>query len=64
VEFKLVARSGLEMKIKSSRLTLKVKTDGAIPRNARMNLVFLNHFNHFDEWVLMELFDGPLHPQI
>jgi hypothetical protein len=23
--------------------------DGAIPRNARMNFVFLNHLNHFGE---------------
>jgi hypothetical protein len=40
--------------------------DGAISHNARMNFVFLNYLNHFGEheWVLMELFDGPLDPQI
>jgi hypothetical protein len=36
--------------------------DGAIPRNARMNFVFLNHLNHFGErWMGA---DGSLHPQI
>jgi prepilin signal peptidase PulO-like enzyme (type II secretory pathway) len=38
---------------RNKQLSLAIRVvfhqDGAIPRNARMNFVFLNHLNHFGE---------------